>query len=33
VLDPLSAVDAMELLLGKLSKTKTNAEFLSAMNR
>jgi transcription termination factor Rho len=33
VLDPLSAVDAMELLLGKLSKTRTNAEFLSAMNR
>jgi len=33
VLDPLSTVDAMELLLGKLSKTRTNAEFLSAMNR
>jgi transcription termination factor Rho len=33
VLDPLSAVDAMELLLGKMSKTKTNTEFLSAMNR
>ena len=33
VLDPLSAVDAMELLLGKMSKTKTNAEFLGAMNR
>jgi transcription termination factor Rho len=33
VLDPLSPVEAMELLLGKLSKTKTNAEFLSAMNR
>ena len=33
VLDPLSTVDAMELLLGKLSKTKTNAEFLAAMNR
>jgi len=33
VLDPLSAVDAMELLLGKMSKTKTNADFLSAMNR
>jgi len=33
VLDPLSTVDAMELLLGKLAKTKTNAEFLSAMNR
>ncbi len=33
VLDPLSTVDAMELLLGKLAKTKTNAEFLAAMNR
>ncbi len=33
VLDPLSAVDAMELLLGKMSKTRTNAEFLGAMNR
>jgi len=33
VLDPLSAVDAMELLLGKMSKAKTNADFLSAMNR
>ena len=33
VLDPLSPVDAMELLLGKLAKTKTNAEFLGAMNR
>jgi transcription termination factor Rho len=33
VLDPLSPVEAMELLLGKLSKTKTNAEFLNAMNR
>jgi transcription termination factor Rho len=33
VLDPLSTVDAMELLLGKLAKTRTNAEFLAAMNR
>jgi transcription termination factor Rho len=33
VLDPLSPVDAMELLLGKMSKTKTNAEFLAAMTR
>jgi transcription termination factor Rho len=33
VLDSLSAVDAMELLLGKMSKTRTNAEFLAAMNR
>jgi transcription termination factor Rho len=33
VLDPLSPVDAMELLLGKMSKTKTNTEFLAAMTR
>ncbi len=32
VLDPLSAVDAMELLLSKMGKTKTNAEFLDSMN-
>ncbi len=32
VLDPLSAVDAMELLLSKMAKTKTNAEFLASMN-
>jgi transcription termination factor Rho len=31
VLTPLSAVEAMELLLSKMSKTKTNGEFLSAM--
>ena len=31
VLTPLSPAEAMELLLSKLSKTKTNAEFLSAM--
>jgi transcription termination factor Rho len=31
VLTPLSAVEAMELLLSKMSKTKTNNEFLSAM--
>ena len=31
VLTPLSAVEAMELLLSKMSKTKTNSEFLSAM--
>ena len=31
VLTPLSAVEAMELLLSKMSKTKTNQEFLSAM--
>ena len=32
VLSPLSTVEAMELLLGRLSKTKTNAEFLSSMS-
>jgi transcription termination factor Rho len=31
VLTPLSPTEAMELLLSKMSKTKTNAEFLSAM--
>jgi transcription termination factor Rho len=31
VLTPLSPAEAMELLLSKMSKTKTNAEFLSAM--
>ena len=33
VLGPLSPVEAMELLLDKMSKTKSNAEFLSAMQR
>jgi len=32
VLSPLSTVEAMELLLGRLSKTKTNAEFLGSMS-
>jgi transcription termination factor Rho len=32
VLSPLSTVEAMELLLGRLSKTRTNAEFLSSMS-
>jgi transcription termination factor Rho len=31
VLTPLSPSEGMELLLSKMSKTKTNAEFLSAM--
>jgi transcription termination factor Rho len=31
VLAPLSSAEAMELLLSKMGKTKTNAEFLSAM--
>jgi transcription termination factor Rho len=32
VLTPLSPVEAMELLLSKMSKTKSNAEFLGAMS-
>src|SRR5471030_944675 len=32
VLAPLSAVEAMELLLDKMSKTKTNSDFLSSMS-
>ncbi len=33
VLNPLSTVESMELLLDKLSKTKTNQDFLSAMSK
>jgi transcription termination factor Rho len=33
VLNPLSPVEAMELLLDKLGKTKTNGEFLAAMQK
>src|SRR6188474_1148 len=33
VLNPLSPVEAMELLLDKLAKTKGNAEFLAAMQK
>ena len=33
VLNELNSVEAMELLLGKLSKTKTNEEFLETMNQ
>ena len=33
VLNPLSPVEAMELLLDKMAKTKTNAEFLASMQR
>ena len=33
VLNPLSPVEAMELLLDKMAKTKGNAEFLSAMQK
>ncbi len=32
VLNPLSTVEAMELLIEKMSKTKTNADFLSSMS-
>ncbi|MCZ2079859.1 MAG: transcription termination factor Rho [Bryobacterales bacterium] len=32
VLNPLSPVESMELLLDKLSKTRSNAEFLAAMS-
>ena len=32
VLSPLSTVEAMELLLSRLSKTKSNSEFLSSMS-
>ena len=33
VLNPLSPIEAMELLLDKMGKTKTNAEFLAAMQK
>ncbi len=33
VLNPLSPVEAMELLLDKMAKTKSNADFLSAMQK
>jgi transcription termination factor Rho len=33
VLNPLSTVEAMELLTEKLEKTKTNAEFLNLMSQ
>ncbi len=33
VLNPLSTVESMELLLDKLSKTKSNQEFLAAMSK
>jgi transcription termination factor Rho len=31
VLNPLSPVEALELLLSKMAKTKSNAEFLNSM--
>jgi transcription termination factor Rho len=33
VLNPLSQVEAMELLLDKLGKTKSNSDFLAAMQK
>jgi transcription termination factor Rho len=33
VLNPLSVVESMELLLDKLSKAKTNLDFLNAMSK
>jgi transcription termination factor Rho len=33
VLAPLSAVEAMELLLDKMGKTKANADFLASMQK
>jgi transcription termination factor Rho len=33
VLTPLSPVEAMELLLDKMGKTKANADFLASMQR
>ena len=32
VLSPLSSVETMELLLDKLAKTRSNAEFLASMS-
>jgi transcription termination factor Rho len=32
VLNDMNPPDAMELLVGRLQKTKTNAEFLMSMN-
>jgi transcription termination factor Rho len=32
VLNPLSPVESMELLLDKLGKTRSNAEFLASMS-
>jgi transcription termination factor Rho len=33
ILNPLSPTEAMELLLDKMSKTKSNADFLAAMTK
>jgi transcription termination factor Rho len=32
VLNPLSAVEAMELIVERLAKTKANKDFLDSMN-
>jgi len=32
VLNPLSPTESMELLIDKLSKTRSNSEFLAAMS-
>jgi transcription termination factor Rho len=32
LLQPLNTVDAMDFLLGKLEKTRSNAEFIDSMN-
>jgi transcription termination factor Rho len=33
VLTPLSQVEAMELLLDRMGKTRTNADFLASMQK
>jgi transcription termination factor Rho len=33
ILNPLSPTEAMELLLDKMSKTRSNADFLGAMTK
>ena len=33
VLNPLSPVEAMELLLERMGKTKSNSDFLAAMQK
>ena len=32
VLHPMNTIDAMEFMLGRITKTKTNVEFLDSMN-
>ncbi|MDD0854049.1 transcription termination factor Rho [Halobacteriovorax sp. GB3] len=33
VLHPMNTIDAMEFMLGRMTKTKTNAEFMESMNK